>query len=101
MNKVVDYYFSPMSPWTYLGHARFAAMAGKHGASINVKPVDLGRIFPSSGGLPLAKRAPQRQAYRLVAGAIISSFPSQFSQNSFRTTRNWPPTSSSRRKIMP
>lgn len=29
-------------------------------------PVDYGRIFPQSGGLPLAKRAPQRQAYRLV-----------------------------------
>src|SRR5258706_15970433 len=29
------------------------------------KPVDYGVIFPQSGGLPLAKRAPQRQAYRL------------------------------------
>jgi 2-hydroxychromene-2-carboxylate isomerase len=28
--------------------------------------VDLGRVFNSSGGLPLAKRPPQRQAYRLV-----------------------------------
>jgi 2-hydroxychromene-2-carboxylate isomerase len=28
-------------------------------------PVDLGGVFPVSGGLPLAKRAPQRQAYRL------------------------------------
>jgi 2-hydroxychromene-2-carboxylate isomerase len=66
MAKSVDYYFSPMSPWTYLGHARFAAMARKHGATVNVKPVDYGRVFPVSGGLPLAKRAPQRQAYRLV-----------------------------------
>jgi 2-hydroxychromene-2-carboxylate isomerase len=66
MAKSVDYYFSPMSPWTYLGHARFAAMARKYGASVNVKPVDYGRVFPVSGGLPLAKRAPQRQAYRLV-----------------------------------
>jgi 2-hydroxychromene-2-carboxylate isomerase len=66
MGKTVDYYFSPMSPWTYLGHARFAAMAKRHGALINVKPVDFGKVFPVSGGLPLAKRAPQRQAYRLV-----------------------------------
>lgn len=64
--KSVDYYFSPMSPWTYLGHARFADIAKRHGAAINVKPVDYGRIFPLSGGLPVAKRAPQRQAYRLV-----------------------------------
>ncbi len=64
--KVVDYYFSPMSPWTYLGHARFADIAKRHGAGINVKPVDYGKIFPLSGGLPVARRAPQRQAYRFV-----------------------------------
>jgi 2-hydroxychromene-2-carboxylate isomerase len=66
MTKTVDYYFSPMSPWTYLGHERFAALARKHGAAIDVKPVDYGKIFPGSGGLPLVKRAPQRQKYRLV-----------------------------------
>jgi len=27
--KAIDYYFSPVSPWTYLGHARFAAIAAK------------------------------------------------------------------------
>ena len=64
--KVIDYYFSPTSPWTYLGHARFAEAAGRHGATINVKPVDYAVIFPVSGGLPLGKRAPQRQAYRLT-----------------------------------
>jgi 2-hydroxychromene-2-carboxylate isomerase len=64
--KVIDYYFSPVSPWTYLGHARFAETARRHGAGIRVKPVDYGVIFPVSGGLPLGKRAPQRQAYRLV-----------------------------------
>jgi len=66
MGKTVDYYFSPISPWTYLGHARFADMAQRHGAVVKVKPVDFGKVFPVSGGLPLAKRAPQRQAYRLV-----------------------------------
>jgi len=66
MGKTVDYYFSPISPWTYLGHPRFAAMAQRHGAVVRVKPADFGKIFPVSGGLPLPKRAPQRQAYRLV-----------------------------------
>jgi 2-hydroxychromene-2-carboxylate isomerase len=41
-------------------------MAQRHGAAVKVKPVDYGKIFPASGGLPLAKRAPQRLAYRLV-----------------------------------
>src|SRR5688572_31929102 len=56
MPKTIDYYFSPMSPWTYLGHERLVALARKHGASIDPKPVDYGKIFPASGGLPLAKR---------------------------------------------
>jgi 2-hydroxychromene-2-carboxylate isomerase len=66
VSKIIDYYMSPISPWTYLGHARMHAIAKRHGAAINVKPIDLGQVFPVSGGLPLPKRAPQRQAYRLV-----------------------------------
>lgn len=66
MSKTIDYYLSPASPWTYLGHRRFADIARRAGATIHVKPVDYGRIFPLSGGLPLPKRAPQRQKYRLT-----------------------------------
>lgn len=66
MLKIIDYYFAPHSPWTYLGHQRFIDLVMSHQAAMNLKPVDLGRVFPTSGGLPLAKRAPQRQAYRLV-----------------------------------
>ena len=66
MSLTIDYFFSPQSPWSYLGHERLAAIAQGAGATLNVLPVDLGRVFPVSGGLPLAKRAPQRQAYRLV-----------------------------------
>jgi 2-hydroxychromene-2-carboxylate isomerase len=67
MAATIDYYFVPISPWAYLGHARFAAIARAAGAAVRVLPVDIGgRVFAASGGLPLAKRAPQRQAYRLV-----------------------------------
>ena len=74
MATTVDYFLSPQSPWVYLGHERFAAIAKAAGAKINVLPVDLGRVFPVSGGLPLAKRAPQRQAYRLVELKRFSDF---------------------------
>jgi len=75
MSRTVDYYFAPQSPWTYLGHARFAAMAKAAGVAIRVLPVDLGgKVFPISGGLPLPKRAPQRQAYRLVELKRYSEF---------------------------
>jgi 2-hydroxychromene-2-carboxylate isomerase len=66
VTKLIDYYFTPVSPFTYLGHDRFVAIARKHGATIAVKAINLGDVFPVSGGLPLSKRAPQRQAYRLV-----------------------------------
>ena len=67
MSKIVDYYFTPQSPWTYLGHGRFSEIARAAGATVRVLPIDLGgKVFPISGGLPLGQRAPQRQAYRLV-----------------------------------
>ena len=67
MTTCIDYYFAPQSPWSYLGHRRLQEIARACGAAIRVLPVDLGgKVFPVSGGLPLAKRAPQRQAYRLV-----------------------------------
>ncbi|MDH5206559.1 MAG: 2-hydroxychromene-2-carboxylate isomerase [Hylemonella sp.] len=67
MDRTIDYYLAPQSPWTYLGHQRLADIADKAGAQIRVRPVDLGgKIFPVSGGLPLQQRAAQRQAYRLL-----------------------------------
>ena len=66
MTASIDYFLAPQSPWTYLGHERFVRLAREAKATVRVKPMDLGRVFPVSGGLPLGKRAPQRQAYRLV-----------------------------------
>ncbi|SOY49706.1 2-hydroxychromene-2-carboxylate isomerase [Cupriavidus taiwanensis] len=66
MSKLVDYYLTPQSPYVYMGHARFSDIAARHGAQVNLKPVDLGKVFSVSGGLPLAQRPPQRQAYRLI-----------------------------------
>ncbi|HEX6136666.1 MAG TPA: 2-hydroxychromene-2-carboxylate isomerase [Casimicrobiaceae bacterium] len=74
MSRNIDYYFTPVSPFTYLGHDRFVEIARRRGATVAVKPIDLGKVFPVSGGLPLAQRAPQRQAYRLVELARWSRF---------------------------
>jgi 2-hydroxychromene-2-carboxylate isomerase len=62
----IDYYASLNSPWTHLGAARIEAMAMANNASLRIFPVDFGAIFAQSGGLPLPKRAPQRQAYRMM-----------------------------------
>jgi len=61
----IDYFFTPTSPWTYLGAERFIDMARRHKASVRLLPADFGPIMAQSGGLPLGKRAKQRQAYRL------------------------------------
>ncbi len=67
MTLTADYFLAPQSPWTYLGHERFVRAAQAAGATVRVRPMDLGgQVFPISGGLPLGQRAPQRQAYRLV-----------------------------------
>lgn len=66
MSTTIDYYFAPNSPYVYLGHARFTLIAHEAGAVVRLLPIDLGKVFAVSGGLPLGKRAPQRQAYRLV-----------------------------------
>lgn len=66
MSRSVLYYLAPQSPWTYLGHARLAALLRQARREVSLLPADMGKVFPVSGGLPLPQRAPQRQAYRLA-----------------------------------
>ena len=65
MSKTIHYFFAPQSPYVYLGHERLLKLAAQYGAMIEPKPFDIGAVFSETGGLPLAKRAPPRQAYRL------------------------------------
>jgi 2-hydroxychromene-2-carboxylate isomerase len=66
MPRQVDYYFSLPSPWAYIGHAAFQEVVSAHGLKVNYKPVLLIDLFSESGGLPLGKRHPVRQRYRLL-----------------------------------
>lgn len=63
---VIEYYFSFISLWSYIGSRRLQTLAQQHNAQIIYKPIDLLHIFSVSGGLPVKQRAPQRQAYRLL-----------------------------------
>ena len=66
MTANVDYYFSLTSPWSYLGHERLLKIVSDEGAVITPFEVSYrGTIFAATGGLPVNKRAPERQAYRL------------------------------------
>ncbi|GAC1327911.1 MAG: 2-hydroxychromene-2-carboxylate isomerase [Beijerinckiaceae bacterium] len=66
MARFITCYFTHVSPWAYIGHAKFMDLVAKHGLTVDWKPVALGTIFPQTGGLPLAKRAPERQRYRML-----------------------------------
>lgn len=73
--KTIEYFFSPPSPWSYLGHQRLLEMAAQYGATVQPRPFALtSEIFPISGGLPLNERPPQRQAYRLIELKCWSEF---------------------------
>lgn len=66
MAKQIDYYFSCVSPWAYIGHAMFQDLAKTYGCKVVYKPVMLGELFAETGGLPLGKRHPARQRYRMM-----------------------------------
>jgi len=66
MTPTIEYFYTTISPWAYLGHDLVVDVAAKHGAAIVYKPINLGKVFPETGGLPLAQRAPARQTYRFV-----------------------------------
>lgn len=66
MTRTIDYYFTSISPFSYLGHRAIEAVAAKHGAALAIKPVNLGGVWAQSGGVPLAQRSPMRQRYRLI-----------------------------------
>jgi 2-hydroxychromene-2-carboxylate isomerase len=73
--KVIEYFFSPVSPWTYLGHEKLRLIAKRRNATIELVPIELGsKIFPISGGLPLLQRPIQRQTYRLAELARWQQF---------------------------
>ncbi len=65
MARQVDYYFSFQSPWAYIGHHLFCEVAKTHDLKVNYKPVVLVDLFSETGGLPLMKRHPVRQRYRM------------------------------------
>jgi carboxymethylenebutenolidase len=66
MAAKIDYYVFLSSPWTYFGSERFAAMAERYGADVTIIPMMPLVLFDATGGLPLAKRAQQRQDYRFA-----------------------------------
>lgn len=66
MNATLDYFFSLVSPYAYLGHEAFLRMVREHGVNVRYRPVRMLEVFKAAGGVPLGQRPPSRQRYRLV-----------------------------------
>lgn len=85
----IDYFFSTISPFTYLAGDRFQAVAEKHGADVVFKPLDILGLFGRTGGVPPGQRHPSRQEYRLQelrrgaakAGLAMNATPAHFPTN--------------------
>ncbi|PKP70272.1 MAG: 2-hydroxychromene-2-carboxylate isomerase [Alphaproteobacteria bacterium HGW-Alphaproteobacteria-4] len=60
----IDYFFTVISPWTYLAGGRLEEIAARHGAKISYHPLDVVALFARTGGTAPAARHPSRQEYR-------------------------------------
>lgn len=61
----IDYFFSTVSPYTYLAGMRLEEIAARHGAEIAYKPLDIIALFDRTGGIRPAQRHESRKIYRL------------------------------------
>lgn len=83
----IDYFFSMVSPWAYIGHAAFLDIAAKHRATVSYRPVALLEVFAETGGAPLPKRHPSRQAYRMIE---LQRWREKRGLNFVLSPKNWP-----------
>jgi 2-hydroxychromene-2-carboxylate isomerase len=64
--STIDYYVWLLSDWAYLGGVRFVQLSARHGLKINHIPMRMQDVYAGSGGVLLANRSWQRQAYRIT-----------------------------------
>eukprot|EP00439_Symbiodinium_sp_Y106_P088619 s1_g1155.t1 len=62
----IDYYFSTLSTWSYVGSRAFRALTERYGVKVHHKPTNLLTLFEETGGLPAGQRPKQRQAWRKI-----------------------------------
>lgn len=61
----IEYYFSVISPYTYLAGERLSTIAARHAAEIVYRPVDIVALFGRTGGVVPKERHISRRDYRL------------------------------------
>lgn len=61
----ITYYFTVLSPFTYLAGDRLERIAAERGASIDYRPFDIMAVFSETGGTPPGQRHVSRKEYRM------------------------------------
>ncbi|MCY3878433.1 MAG: 2-hydroxychromene-2-carboxylate isomerase [Rhodobacteraceae bacterium] len=61
----IDYFFSVLSPFTYLASDGLEQVAARRNTGLNYKPFDIMNIFSRTGGVAPKDRHESRQRYRL------------------------------------
>lgn len=64
MRKTIEYYFSPISGFAYLGHQAFLDMAKDAQLDVTFCPIDIVKVFAASDTTPPAKQSAARKSYR-------------------------------------
>ncbi len=72
MDDPIDYFFTSVSPFVWMGHRQLMSIASKHGKAVHFRPVSLAGVWEASGSIPLGQRTPARQKYRLIELQRIS-----------------------------
>ena len=86
----IEFYYSVVSPFTFLGIEKFQELVRKYSLEIDEKPIDLvGKVFPATGGVPVPKRHPSRLKYRLLE---IERAGKQLNQNINKQPKFFPPS---------
>ncbi|HVL56690.1 MAG TPA: 2-hydroxychromene-2-carboxylate isomerase [Burkholderiaceae bacterium] len=83
----LDFYFDFSSPYSYIASERIEELAARHGYHVSWKPILLGVIFKTTGGVPLTMGHPWRAKYSVMDFARSAEFhgvpfrmPSRFPQ---------------------
>lgn len=74
MTDRIDYYFTSVSPFTWMGHQTLVQIAGRHDVPIRYKPFSMPDVWAVSEAVPPAKRSATRQRYRLVELQRVARF---------------------------
>ena len=86
----IEFYYSVVSPFTFLGIEKFQELVRKYSLEIDEKPIDLvGKVFPATGGVPVQKRHKSRLKYRLLE---IERAGKQLNKNINNQPKFFPPT---------